>query len=92
MSEPFTDTNRRSFIKKSLAGVFIASQPAVLTGLLRANGEGGGTGVTKLSADTTGFYLIFTMPQVTGLFDTTFVGTWPTTVPGTTVANWTTIV
>jgi hypothetical protein len=91
MSEPFTDTNRRSFIKKSLAGVFIASQPAVLTGLLRASGGGGG-GVTKLPTDTTGFYLVFTMPDVTGLFDTTFVGTWPTTVPGSTLPNWTIIV
>ncbi len=59
MSDTPSFPTRRGFIKKSLAGAFIASQPAVLTGLLRATGVGGGSDNCKLYVETMDFYLTF---------------------------------
>ncbi|MEI7911505.1 MAG: hypothetical protein WCK77_17870 [Verrucomicrobiota bacterium] len=57
MSDSSSSPTRRTFIKKSLAGVFIASQPLVLTGLLRATGEG--VGDYKQYETTVDWYLTF---------------------------------
>jgi hypothetical protein len=44
---------RRSFIKKSVAAAIIAATPMALTGIVNAEGSGGGTGS---GGDTTGFF------------------------------------
>lgn len=58
-----TNLNRRSFAKKSLIAGIIASQPVLLTGLLRAQGGSGSGTSNKYTTDdayttetnTTGF-------------------------------------
>jgi hypothetical protein len=73
MSDPISPPNRRSFIKKSLAGVFIASQPLVLTGLLRASGTGVEGKYYYGSFDTTNPYSDPPETTVWNVMDTTVV-------------------
>ena len=88
MSEHYSHPSRRSFIKKTLAGAFVASQPLLLSGLIRASGTGGGTG-DKYSTGTTDFYT--TIPLTTDPYgmDTTcytdwFFTDWYSSVPEST--------
>jgi hypothetical protein len=77
MSDFQSFPTRRSFVKKTLAGVFIASQPLILSGLIRASG--GGSSGTGTKYDTTDFYCTF--PDTTEPYgmDTTMVTDWGTT-------------
>lgn len=58
MSNGFQFSDRRNFIKKSLAVSVAASQPVFLAGLIRANG-GGSSPPNKYGSDTTDPYITF---------------------------------
>ena len=71
-----TKLNRRSFAKKSLIAGIIASQPVLLTGLLRAQG-GSGSGTSNNCYTTNDAYT--TETNTTGFGTGTATSTWTAT-------------
>lgn len=81
----FSASSRRGFMKKSFISAIAAAQPIYLAGLIRANGDGGGTGstgTTEPKTETVTTDPFTTMPLTTEPFgfDTTHAPEEETTV------------